>query len=166
MALFQDFHNGDLDIFRLNFAVLSLIPKEPDASVMKKFRPISLLNCIFKVFTKVLTNRLALLMNILTSPNQTAFIKGRYILESVVSAHETIHLVIKKGKKGAILKLDYEKAFDKVNLDFLHELLVKRNFSPLFRRLIRQVTRGGSVAIKLNGVEGNFFHHRQRFTAR
>jgi hypothetical protein len=137
MAHFQDFHNGDLDIFRLNFAVLLLIPKEPDASVMKKFRPISLLNCIFKVFNKVLTNRLALLMNIFISPNQTTFIKGRYILESVVSAHETIHSVIKKGQKGAILKLDYEKAFDKVNLDFLDELLDKRNFSPLFHRLIR-----------------------------
>jgi mannosylglycoprotein endo-beta-mannosidase len=96
-------------------------------------------------------------MNILTSPNQIAFIKGRYILESVVLAHETIHLVVKKGQKGAILKLDYEKAFDKVNLDFLDELLDRRNFSPFFRRLIRQVARGDSMAVKLNGVEGNFF---------
>jgi hypothetical protein len=114
MAHFQDFHNGDLDIFRLNFAVLLLIPKEPDALVMKKFRPISLLNCIFKVFNKVLTNRLALLMNILTSPNQTTFIKGRYILESVVSAHKTIHSIIKKGQKGPFLSLIMKKLSTKL----------------------------------------------------
>jgi hypothetical protein len=102
--------------------VLSIIPKEPDASNMKKFRPISLLNYIFKVFSKVVTNRLANLMNLLTYPNQTAFIKGRFILESVVSAHEVIHIVAHDKTKGVVLKLDYKKAFDKVNLYFLDEV--------------------------------------------
>jgi hypothetical protein len=45
-------HRGELYIYRLNFAMITLIPKEDDAKVMKKFRPISLLNCIFKIFTK------------------------------------------------------------------------------------------------------------------
>jgi hypothetical protein len=96
-------------------------------------------------------------MNFLISPNQTAFIKGRYILESVVSAHEVIHSVSHGKQKGSILKLDYEKAFDKVNLDFLYELLVRRKFSPAFCSLIKQITREGSVAVKVNGVEGNSF---------
>jgi hypothetical protein len=109
MSMFKEFQEGNLDLFRLNFAVLSLIPKEPDASSMKKFRPISLLNCIFKKITKVLTNRLGLLMDLLTSPNQIAFIKGRYILESVVSTHEVIHSVSHSKQKGDVLKLDYEK---------------------------------------------------------
>jgi hypothetical protein len=92
MDLFTDFYEGNLDIFRLNFAILSLIPKEPDATSMKKFRRISLLNCIFlKLRTKVLTNRLGLVLDFLIAPNQTAFIKGRYILESVVTAHEVLH---------------------------------------------------------------------------
>jgi hypothetical protein len=67
---------------RLNFVVLTLKPEELVASSMKKLRPISLLNCIFKIFTKVLTNTLALIMNIITIINQFAFIKGKYILES------------------------------------------------------------------------------------
>lgn len=91
MAMFKDFHEGKLDLFRLNFAILTLIPKEPEASSMKKFRPISLLNCCFKIFTKVLTNRLALIMGIITSINQSAFIKGTFMLESVVIAHEVLH---------------------------------------------------------------------------
>jgi hypothetical protein len=132
LAMFNDFSKGELDIYRLNFAMLTLIPKEADADVMNFFRPISLLNCIFKLFTKVLTNRLALIMDRIISHNQIAFIKGRYILESVVTAHEVLHSVHKSKGKGVVLKLYYEKAFDKVDLDFLAELLDKGGFGKNF----------------------------------
>ena len=56
-----------------------------------------------------------------------------------------------------MLKLDYEKAFDRVSLDFLDDLLLKRGFGPRIRGWIKQTTRGGSVAVKVNNVEGNFF---------
>jgi hypothetical protein len=56
--LVQTFHGGKLDLFRINFATLTLIPKIDDATEMKNFRPISLLNCIFKIFGKLLTSRL------------------------------------------------------------------------------------------------------------
>lgn len=95
MAMVRDFEEGKLDIHKLNFALIILIPKEPDANIMKKFRPISLSNCAVKFFSKVLTNRLSPISDRLISPNQTAFIKGRYILESVVLAHEVIHEVKK-----------------------------------------------------------------------
>ena len=55
----MDFENGVLDMARLNYAIITLIPKENEARTMNKFRPISLLNCVFNFFTKVLTNRLA-----------------------------------------------------------------------------------------------------------
>jgi hypothetical protein len=51
----------------------------------------------------------------LLAPNQTAFVRGRFILESVVFTHEIIHDTMKKKKKGLILKLDYEKAYDIVD---------------------------------------------------
>jgi hypothetical protein len=96
-------------------------------------------------------------MDFLISPNQTTFIKGRFILESVVTAHEVLHLVMNSGSRGVVLKLDYEKAFDRVNLDFLDELLALRGFGPKISHWIHLATRGGSVAVKFNGVEGNFF---------
>jgi hypothetical protein len=157
MDMFEDFYEGKLDIFRLNFAILSLIPKEPRATSMKKFRPISLINFIFKIFSKVLTNRLGLVLDFLIAPNQTIFIRGRYILESVVTAHEVLHSMVHSKSKGAVLKHDYEKAFDRVNLDFLDKLLALRGFGSKFSHCIRLATRGGSVAAKLNGTEGNFF---------
>ena len=116
--LFSDWFDNKLDIYRLNFAMVTLIPKEDDAWSMKKFRPISLLNCSFKIFTKVLTNRIGKIVNRLISPCQSAFIKGRFILESVVTAHEIIHDVQTKQDKGLVFKIDYEKAYDKVNLVF------------------------------------------------
>ena len=157
LALFQDFFVGKLDLFRLNFVVLSLIPKEARASSMKKFRPISLLNCIFKIFTKVITTRFGLIMDKLIAPNQTAFIKGRYILDSVVTAHEVLHSVHHGKEEGVVLKLDYEKAFDEVDLNLLDDLLLKRGFGPKIRKWISMAIRGGSVAVKINNTQGGFF---------
>ena len=50
MGLFKAFENGDLNIARINYATVVLIPKENEAKSLKKFRPISLLNCSFKIF--------------------------------------------------------------------------------------------------------------------
>ena len=157
IAMFNDFHKGELDIHRLNFAMLSLIPKEPDATSMKKFRPISLLNCSFKIFTKVLTNKLTRILQRLIASNQSAFLKGRYILESVVTAHEVVHSVHSGKKQGLVLKLDYEKAFDKVDLGFLLDLLKKRGFGDTWINWIQQITHNGSVGVKINNTESDFF---------
>lgn len=56
--MFQDFHKGELDIKRLNFGVITLVPKLKEANTIKQYRPICLLNVDYKCFTKVLTNRL------------------------------------------------------------------------------------------------------------
>lgn len=56
--MFEDFHKGKIDIYRINCALVTLIPKVGEASNMKQFRPISLLNCSFKIFSKILTLRL------------------------------------------------------------------------------------------------------------
>jgi hypothetical protein len=60
--------------------------------------------------------------------------------------------------RGLVVKLDYEKAFDKVSLDFLLDLLAKRGFGPKTIAWIKSVTHGGSVGVKLNNVIGYFFH--------
>jgi hypothetical protein len=157
LEMFDDWFEDRLDIYRLNFAMITLIPKEEDARSMKKFRPISLLNYSFKIFTKAVTNRYAKIMNRLISQCQSAFIRGRFILESVVTAHEVIHEIHSKKEQGLVFKIDYEKAYDKVNLDFLYEVLSARGFSTKFISMIRQITQNGSVGVKVNDVEGEFF---------
>jgi hypothetical protein len=157
VEMFDDWFEDRLDIYRLNFAMITLIPKEENARNMKKFKPISLLNCSFNFFTKAVTNRYAKIMNRLIAQCQSAFIRGRFILESVVTAHEVIHEIHSKKEQGLVFKIDYEKAYDKVNLDFLYEVLSARGFSDKFILMIKQVTQNGSVGVKVNEVEGDFF---------
>jgi hypothetical protein len=66
-----------------------------------------------KIFTKVLTNRVMLVAQRVINPSQTTFLPGRYIL-GVVILHDAIHEMHRKKKSGVILKLDFEKAYDKV----------------------------------------------------
>jgi hypothetical protein len=157
VALFLDFYNENLDLNRLNFALLTLISKEMGARTMKKYRPISLCNCSFKIFSKVLTLRLGKIANRLISPQQTAFIGGRYILESVVVAHEVVHSIHKGKKPGVILKLDYEKAYDRVNINFLFEILTTRGFGRKWISWIEHIVKRGSVGVTLNGHDSPFF---------
>jgi hypothetical protein len=96
--LFKSFHDGSLNIERLNFGIVTLIPKIPDATYIKAFRPICLFNVYYKIITKVLTNRLARCITSVISEFQYGFIKGMYIMDGVLSLHEIIHEVKRKNR--------------------------------------------------------------------
>ena len=137
--------------------MLTLIPKVDNANNMKFFRSISLINFSFKIFSKVLTLRLGKICTRLVAANQSAFIKDRYILESVVVAHEIVHSIHSSHVPGVVLKLDYEKAYDRVSWDFLFEVLKTRNFSPVWTNWMELLVKGGSVGVNMNGEESSFF---------
>jgi hypothetical protein len=69
VSLFEDFYRGELDLYRLNAAMITLIPKVEEANDMKQFRPINLINSSFKIFSKVLTSRLDKVSQRLISQN-------------------------------------------------------------------------------------------------
>jgi hypothetical protein len=123
LEMFQALHRGELNLHRLNYGMISLIPKSKEANNIRHFRPICVLNIDYKIFTKVLTKRLSSLADKLISKSQTAFIPGRFILEGVITLHEILHELRVKKTKGVILKLDFEKAYDKVHWSFLIEVL-------------------------------------------
>ena len=93
--------------------MVTLFPKVNNVVEMKIFRPISLL--CYKIITKVLNNRLAFCITKVISESQYGFIQGRYIMDGVVSLNEILHDVKKKKHSGVVLKIDFEKAYDKVN---------------------------------------------------
>ena len=161
IQLFVEFHRGELPLHSLNFGVITLLPKKEDATKVQQYRPICLLNVSFKIFTKVLMNRLSVVAQKIIRPSQTAFIPGRHILEGVVILHETIHEMHKKKKNGVILKLDFEKAYDKVKWPFLQQVLRMKGFSTTWCAWINQVITKGSVAIKVNDDVGHYFQTRK-----
>jgi hypothetical protein len=129
--LFKDFYDGNLDIERLNYGMVTLLPKVDNAVEMKNFRPICLFNVCYKIITKVLNNRLALCIKKVISESQYGFIQGRYIMDGVVSLNEILPEVKRKKHSGVVLKIDFEKAYDKVNWHFLYCIMEKKDLGVL-----------------------------------
>lgn len=123
---------GVLDLRRLNYGVIILILKVKPTINIKQFWPICLLNVIYKIITKVLTIRLTAVVDKVINHFQTAFIPGRNILEGVVILQEVLHDQRMSKKTGVILKLDFEKAYDKVSWNFLEEVLHRKGFPELW----------------------------------
>ena len=90
-------------------------------------------------------------------PSQNAFMQGRNILDGVVILHETVHKLHRKKLNGIILKLDFEKAYDKVKWSFLQQTLRMKGFSAKWCALIHSLVSEGSVAIKVNDDIGKYF---------
>lgn len=150
-------YNGKLDLKRLNFGVISLIPKKSDPSDIRHFRPICVLNDCFKFISKVVTNRFTEVANSVISPTQTAFIPGRFILEGCVIVHEVLHELKLRSDKGIIWKLDFEKAYDRVSWNFLFEVIERKGFPDRWLKWVEACVTGGKVCVNINGERSNFF---------
>jgi hypothetical protein len=152
---------GRIDISRLNFGILSLIPKVPGADQITQYRPIALINVIFKIVSKAYASRLDPIAHRILSPNQTAFVKGRNILDGPLTLLEIIHDLRQRKHNGVLLKLDFEKAYDRVNWDFLGEVLHCKGFDEGYIHRISQLVSGGQTAISINGEVGPFFRNKR-----
>jgi hypothetical protein len=93
----------------------------------------------------------------LISQNQTIFLKGMYILESVVAAHEIIHDVAYSDQSGFVFKLDYEKAYDRVDRSFLIKMVQGRGFSSKWMEILMSLLDRGSLGVRLNDENSDFF---------
>jgi len=97
-----------------NASFIALIPKVKDPSKLEQYRPISLVGAIYKVIAKVLAERIKKVLNSIVDESQSAFLKGRGMLDSVLMANEVIEDVRRCGRRGLCLKVDFEKAYDSV----------------------------------------------------
>lgn len=115
-----------------NSTNLVLIPKVKFPESLSQLRPISLCKFCLKIITKVLANRLKRILKSIISPNQSAFVPGRMIQDSILVAHEAFHFLNRKkqGKESFMaVKLDFNKAYDMVEWDFLEAVMKKMGFA-------------------------------------
>ncbi|XP_019451799.1 PREDICTED: uncharacterized protein LOC109353895 [Lupinus angustifolius] len=118
---------------------------------IEDFRPISLVNSLYKILSKILASRLKLVSGSLISDSQATFIQNRSILDAVVVINEVIHSA-KKGREGClILKVDFEKAYDSVDWGFLDYMLSQCGFPSSLRRWVRNCLSYTSMHVLVNG---------------
>ncbi|KAK3226983.1 hypothetical protein Dsin_006845 [Dipteronia sinensis] len=123
LRFMSEFHKDITVVKEINKTFIALVPKCGKLKSMKDFRPISLVRCMYKVLAKVLANRVKSVMNTIIGDYQMAFVKDRQILDNIVIAEEIVHKWKRDKVGGILLKLDFEKAYDSVDHNFLLDMM-------------------------------------------
>ncbi|XP_020985845.2 uncharacterized protein LOC107462320 [Arachis duranensis] len=119
-----------------NVTWVALASKFLGAKEIKDIRPISIARCVYKVISKVLTKRMKSVIPGLVGESQSAFVKGRRIHDGALIAGETVQWLKLKKKASAIIKLDFQKAYDRVKSNFVDIVLEKIGFGRRWRAWI------------------------------
>ncbi|KAK2426239.1 hypothetical protein P8452_40952 [Trifolium repens] len=149
--MFDQFHGNECLPKCLSSYFLTLIPKVKSPQSLGDYRPISLLGCLYKMVAKVLATRLTMVLGDLIPKTQSAFLKGRQLVEGVVVVNEVIDFAKKSGKECLIFKVDFEKAYDSVDWGFLDYMLRRFGFDLKWRAWMKACVCTGSMSILVNG---------------
>jgi ribonuclease HI len=141
----------------LNATFLSLIPKEERVTNPKHFRPIALCNVIYKIITKIIANRLKPILPFIISQEQSGYVEGRQIMDSVILAHEVVHSLKTSRTPGMLLKLDLSKAFDRASWQYIRAVLDAFGFDQGWVSWIMNLLTSTFFSILINGVPSKPF---------
>lgn len=117
--------------FASSFVIL--ISKVKYTSRLVNFTLIYIVGYLYKLVTKVLKNRLGLVIDKLTSSNQTTFLKGMLLVNEVVKVNKVIYLNKRSRRIYLIFKVDFKKVYDSISWIFLHYMLIRFRFNDKWR---------------------------------
>lgn len=149
--------NGKLPQTLTQATISVLLKKGKDPLQCSSYRPISLLCCDYKILTKALAQRLDPIIPTVINEDQTGFIPGRQsffnvrrLFNVMLSQHSTV-------QPEAILSLDAEKAFDRIEWTYLFMVLEKFGLGPIFCRWIKVLYSTPMAAVRTNGLISEYF---------
>ena len=144
---------------RLKETSIRLLYKKGDRAEPGNYRPIALLNLDYKILTSVLTYRVRGILQNLMEEDQTAFIRGRHIQETIWRLEAIDKLLKEEDEMAFLISLDQVKAYDRTNWDYMHRVLEKMNFGPKFRQWVQILYTGAYAKIVVNGRETKSFRY-------
>lgn len=118
----ESFKNGTLPASCLR-AVISLLPKKGDLTLLKNWRPVALLCTDYKIISKILANRLKVFMDQIIGSDQSYCVPGRSILDNLFLMRDIFDVCKMHGLNVGLISIDQEKAFDRVDHNFLFAVL-------------------------------------------
>ena len=124
--------------------VITLLPKgKKDKKSLKNWRPITLLSTLYKVISGVIGNRFKKFLPEIIGLGQEGFVDGRYMGEVTRLLYDTIHDAYStKGKKGVIMSIDFEKAFDSVSFSFMEKVIETAGFPKIMQTWVKILLKG------------------------
>ena len=155
------FTTGNLSISQRQ-GIIRLIPKkDKDPSYLKNWRPLSLLNVDYKIATKTLALRLKKVLPQVINNAQTGYIEGRFIGQNIRQISDILSFTAEQNIEGIATFIDFEKAFDSLEWEFLSKAIETFNFGSDFKRWIQVLYNNISSCTVNNGFSSPFFNlHR------
>ncbi|KAM9952408.1 hypothetical protein ACTFIT_003107 [Dictyostelium discoideum] len=127
------------------------IPKKGDPELIKNRRPITLANCIYKIHSKLINNRIIPILTKVINHNQKGFVPGRFIIDNIISMNELINYCNDKRINGIITLYDFEKAFDSISHGSILRSLQHINIPTNIINLIMNLLTKSEARIEING---------------
>ncbi|GJX39372.1 putative RNA-directed DNA polymerase, eukaryota, reverse transcriptase zinc-binding domain protein [Tanacetum coccineum] len=134
-----------------NSSFITLILKVANPIHIKDFRPISLIGMYYNIITKILANRLAKVVDKVVSPEQSAFISGKQILDGPLMLSELMAWYKKQNHKLIMFKVGFEKVYDTLSWKFLDHMLSALGFCSKWMRWIQLCLQTSRSSALVNG---------------
>ncbi|XP_071719506.1 uncharacterized protein [Rutidosis leptorrhynchoides] len=141
-----------------NSSFFTMLPKVDSPLLVKDYRPISLIGIQYKILAKILASRLSLVIDSVISNNQSAFVKGRQILDGPLIINELVDWCKRKKKQAMLLKVDFEKAFDSISWEYLISMLGFLGFGKRWILWIKGCLMSSRASVLVNGSPSEEFH--------
>ncbi|KAL1937522.1 hypothetical protein VTO73DRAFT_13108 [Trametes versicolor] len=137
------------------------IYKKKDTREIVNYRPITLLNSDYKIMTKTLAMKLAELAPVLIHPDQAGFVPGRRIFDHIQLSKMVMAYTEAEEINGAIVALDQEKAYDRIDHSYLWATLEHMNFPDTFINTVKRLYERAMSCVMVNGTKSTSYRIRR-----
>ena len=137
--------------------IITVIHKGGDRNNLGNWRPISLLNTDYKLFTKIIALRIQSAMDIVINPMQKGFLKGRNISELIRIIDDSLYIAQKYNKPGMMVSIDFKKAFDSISKSSILNSLQIFNFGPYITNMVSTLITNSESCVRNGGWHSSWF---------